>query len=218
MKRNKYHVQLGTYAVVGSNSIASPRIYVSSHVSAPAGEVDPITSTPLPPRRQVASRVQRRQAGIKAISQRVPLKSTVTNVAGASAQRSSAMPKHQSPPAKGLAMNKALAIIGCLVFVLGIMTLVKVSEMTEKSKGIDSVLTQITQCKKENDDLTVELAAASQDTDVWYNASQKLGMISAKGVSVVYLEAPQTRTAQVAQADVPPARSGIYATLFGFLD
>ena len=230
MTRGRYRVEYGAYAVVGSSSLSSPRIYVSPHVKAPAGEVDPVTNMPVIQRRQTVSRARRREAGPEA--RRVPLAQRTMGVspnaapgergagqAGASrTMAAGTAPRHQSAPGKGVALNHAMALIACLIFVLGIMTLVKVSEMTEKSKAMNSVLNQITQCKKENDELSVELAAANQDTDIWYSASQQLGMISSKGVSVVYLEAPQTRTAKAQEADVPPARSGIYATLFGFLN
>jgi hypothetical protein len=44
-------------------------------------------------------------------------------------------------------------------------------------------------------------------------------MVSAEGAEVVYLTAPETRKDTASNmAAVPQARTGIYATLFGFLE
>lgn len=99
------------------------------------------------------------------------------------------------------------------------MTLVQTSRMTEKAKINSMLKAQIEEGLKANDALAVDLSKASDSAKICYAAARNLGMVSAEGADVVYLVASDTRPQNPsAQATVPPVRSGIYATLFGFLE
>ena len=78
---------------------------------------------------------------------------------------------------------------------------------------------QIEAVQKANSELAVQLDAAADGAKICYSAARNLGMVSAEGAEVVYLTAPQTRSdTDATKAAFPQARTGIYATLFGFLD
>ena len=65
----------------------------------------------------------------------------------------------------------------------------------------------------------MQLDEKSDGAKICYTAARELGMVSAEGADVVYLTAPATRyDTESVQSAVPQARTGIYATLFGFLD
>ncbi len=130
-----------------------------------------------------------------------------------------AAPRHERPLKRGLSLATALCIAGFFVFVLGIITLVNTSRMTEKSKALNTLRTQIEAGRKENNELAMQLDQVSDGAKICYTAARELGMVAAEGADVVYLTAPLTRRDTLdVQAAVPQARTGIYATLFGFLD
>ena len=109
--------------------------------------------------------------------------------------------------------------MGFFVFVLGIITLVNTSRMTEKSKSVSSLRAQIEAGQKENNELAMQLDEKADGAKICYAAARELGMVSAEGADVVYLTAPSTRReTQSVQSAIPQARTGIYATLFGFMD
>jgi cell division protein FtsB len=109
--------------------------------------------------------------------------------------------------------------LGLFVFVLGIITLVNTSKMTERAKALSAQRTQVETAQKENAELALQLEEASDGAKICYAAARNLGMVSAQGADVVYLVAPSTRMQKDQEkAAVPQARAGIYAALFGFLD
>ncbi len=183
----------GRYAQVGVSSGSACRMTVRPNVLLPYGDVDE-NDTPIPPRRPIR----------RAPRMRPP---------------ESAMPRHERPVQGGLSFTAALSILGFFVFVLGIITLVNTSKMTEKSKSLNSLRTQIEAGQKANNELAIQLDEASDGAKICYAAARELGMVSAEGADVVYLTAPDTRKdTGTVQAAVPQARTGIYATLFGFLE
>lgn len=215
----KTYVYQGKYAVMGGQNLNGARISVRPHVRLPASEVDPRTGELLPPKPSAQRNPRsQRQAAKAQPAKPQPVKAQAWESAGLKP------PIRGIPPAKtrekGLSLSRALALMAVLVFLLGLSSLARYSEVTQQSKTVSRMRDELAQVRKETEDKRVELADLSKDTDVWYNASQKLGMISAKGVSVVYLTAPQAQSVSTgySQADVPPARTGIYAALFGFLD
>lgn len=128
-------------------------------------------------------------------------------------------PRHERPLKRGMSLTTALCIMGFFVFVLGIITLVNTSRMTERSKSLNALRTQIEAGQKENNELAVQLDEVSDGAKICYTAARELGMVSAEGADLVYLTAPLTRKdLGNVQAAIPQARTGIYATLFGFLD
>lgn len=183
----------GRYAQVGVCSGSVCRMTVRPSVLLPFGDLDE-NDMPIPSRRPV---------------RRAP---RMHPSAGAA-------PRHERPVQAGLSYTAALCIVGLFVFVLGIITLVNTSKMTEKSKSINSLRTQIEAGQKANNALAIQLDKASDGAKICYAAARDLGMVSAEGADVVYLTAPETRKdTGNNMAAVPQARAGIYATLFGFLD
>jgi hypothetical protein len=183
----------GRYAQVGVCSGSACRISVRPNVLLPYGDLDE-NDMPVFKRRPVRRAPQMRSAAMAA-------------------------PRHERPVQRGIAFTTALCIVGFFVFTMGIITLVNTSRMTEKSKSLNSLHIQIEAGQKENNELAVQLDEKSDGAKICYAAARELGMVSAEGADVVYLTAPVTRKdTESVQSAVPQARTGIYATLFGFLD
>ena len=98
------------------------------------------------------------------------------------------------------------------------MFLIRVSDMTELSKSVSSLRASITRTQQENAELENQMAQLCSEVNVGYEAA-KLGMISAKGVDVIYLIAPETRDSaailSAEEEEVQPAHSEFFATLLG---
>jgi cell division protein FtsL len=183
----------GRYAQIGACSGSACRISVRPNVLLPYGDLDE-NDVPVIKRRPV------RRAP--------PMHSNAI-----------AAPRHERPVQRGLSFTTALCIVGFFVFLLGIITLVNTSRMTEKAKSLNSLRSQIEAGQKENDELAMQLDEKSDGAKICYTAARELGMVSAEGADVVYLTAPATRKdLENVQSAIPQARTGIYATLFGFLD
>ena len=182
----------GRYAKVGVSSGSATRISVRPNVLLPCGDLD---ENDMP------------------VARRVPVRRAPRTRAEAAA------PRHERPVRGGMAFVTALCVVGFFAFTLGIVTLVNMSRLTEASKALYTLRTQIEANQKANNDLAVQLDSASDGAKICYAAARNLGMVAAEGAEVVYLTAPSTRhKVQEVQAAVPPARSGIYGILFGFLD
>lgn len=183
----------GRYAQVGACSGSTCRITVRPNVLLPFGDLDE-NDMPVPRRRPLRRAPRMRSAAITE-------------------------PRHQRPVQGGLTFRAALCITGFFVFALGIITLMNTSRMTEKAKSLNSLRAQIEAGQKENNALAIQLDEVSDGAKICYAAARNLGMVSAEGADVVYLTVPDTRKdMESVQAAVPQARTGIYATLFGFLD
>ena len=119
--------------------------------------------------------------------------------------------------ATGMRKNAGVAAVAIFCFLLGVMFLIHVSDMTEVSKSVSRLRTNIESVQQENVAMESNLVQLCSEVNVGYEAA-KLGMISAKGVDVIYLMAPETRdSAALLSADdeVPPAHSEFFATLLG---
>ena len=89
--------------------------------------------------------------------------------------------------------------------------------MTEVSKSVSSLQTRIEQTERENAQLESSLATLTSEVNVGYEAA-KLGMISANGIDVIYLMAPETRDSAALlrdEVEVEPAHSEFFAMLLG---
>ena len=118
----------------------------------------------------------------------------------------------------GMRKNAGIAAVAIFCFLLGVMFLIRVSDMTELSKSVSSLRASITRTQQENAELENQMAQLCSEVNVGYEAA-KLGMISAKGVDVIYLIAPETRDSaailSVEEEEVQPAHSEFFATLLG---
>lgn len=88
--------------------------------------------------------------------------------------------------------NAGVATVAVFCFLLGVMFLIRLSDMTEVSKSVNNLQARIEQTQRENTELEGSLASLTSEVNVGYEAA-KLGMISANGVDVIYLMAPETR-------------------------
>lgn len=182
----------GRYAQVGGGS--GCRIYVRPHVCLPGGDLD--------------------EYGAPILGRRFPRRAPRTV-----RPAPEALPRHERAGQGGISITAALCTLGLFVFVLGIITLVNTSKMTERAKALNAQRAQVETVQKENAQLALNLEEAADAAKICYAAARNLGMVSAQGADVVYLVAPSTRMEKdQAKAAVPQARAGIYAALFGFLE
>lgn len=117
----------------------------------------------------------------------------------------------------GMRRNAGVATVAVFCFLLGVMFLIRLSDMTEVSKSVNNLQARIEQTQQENTELEGSLASLTSEVNVGYEAA-KLGMISANGVDVIYLMAPETRDSAALLRDemeVEPAHSEFFATLLG---
>ena len=119
--------------------------------------------------------------------------------------------------ATGMRRNAGVAAVTVFCFVLGVLFLMQLSEMTEMSKSVARTKASITQTQQDIAEMEANLARKTSEINVGYEAA-RLGMISANGVDVIYLMAPETRDAAAllsAETEVEPAHSEFFAALLG---
>ena len=119
--------------------------------------------------------------------------------------------------ATGMRRNAGVATAAIFCFLLGVLFLIRLSDMTETSKAVSNLQARIEQVSQSNDQLESSLATLTSEVNVGYEAA-KLGMISANGVDVIYVMAPETRTSAALlrdEVEVEPAHSEFFALLLG---
>lgn len=179
------------------------RMRVSKGVRLPGGDVDMVSSMPLM-RNERLPRVAR---SLQRKDMRTP-KEKVTHAAKANMNTG------------GMTLSSFAFITTAFAVVLGMVLLFQLSDMMEKNKEVAAIQTAITKAKARNEQLEVDLAAATRETDVWYSASQRLGLIAGKGAESVYIQVPQKYldVTSSQELDVPPVQNGSYAALLGFME
>lgn len=90
----------------------------------------------------------------------------------------------------GMKGTLACVVMAALVCTLGIACLVGRSQVIEAGKRVNNVQARIDAVTLRNEELETELAVSAAEVNVSYQAVQ-MGMISAKGVNVIYLTAPE---------------------------
>lgn len=90
----------------------------------------------------------------------------------------------------GISGVTACVVLVALAFTLGTACLVNRSHVIETSKRVQTMERRIEEINLANEELETELAARAASVNVGYEAAQ-MGMISSKGVNVVYLSAPE---------------------------
>lgn len=90
----------------------------------------------------------------------------------------------------GVKGTLACVIMAALVCTLGIACLVGRSQVIEAGKRVNNVQARIDAVSLRNEELETELAVSAAEVNVSYEAVQ-MGMISAKGVNVIYLTVPE---------------------------
>lgn len=97
----------------------------------------------------------------------------------------------------GLSGAAACVALVCLISLLGVACLVDRSNVIETSKRISSMESRIEEITLINEGMETQLAVSASEVNVGYEAVQ-LGMISAKGVDVIYLSAPESANMTIA--------------------
>lgn len=105
---------------------------------------------------------------------------------------------------EGMSGSAACAALVSLITVLGIVFLVGRSNVIEAGKKANELQRRIEEMTLINEGLETQLAMTASEVNVGYEAVQ-LGMISAKGVDVIYISGPE-------QADLKLAGSGTAMT------
>lgn len=100
----------------------------------------------------------------------------------------------------GLSGPAACVALVCLISLLGIACLVDRSNVIEAGKRVSTMETRIEEMGLINEGLETQLAVSASEVNVGYEAVQ-LGMISAKGVDVIYLSAPEAANMTIANVD-----------------
>ena len=90
----------------------------------------------------------------------------------------------------GMKGTAACVMLAVLVCTLGIASLVGRSQVIEAGKRVSDMQSRIEAVTRRNEELETELAVSAAEVNVSYQAVQ-MGMISAKGVKVIYLTAPE---------------------------
>lgn len=90
---------------------------------------------------------------------------------------------------EGMSCPAACAALACLIAVLGVACLVGRSQVIEVGKKANELQKRIEDVTLSNESLETQLAISASEVNVGYEAVQ-MGMISAKGVDVIYLTGP----------------------------
>lgn len=113
----------------------------------------------------------------------------------------------------GMRGTAALMALMMLVCVLGAACLVDYSQVLEAGKRVSRIQDRIDAISLRNEELETELALSAAEVNVSYEAVQ-LGMISARGVSVIYLTAPENAN-MIPSASVSGLTGEYLATILG---
>ena len=90
----------------------------------------------------------------------------------------------------GIQGTLACTLLAVMICTLGIAGLVGRSQVIEAGKRVSDMQSRIESVTRRNEELETELALCAAEVNVSYKAVQ-MGMISAKGVNVIYLTAPE---------------------------
>lgn len=114
---------------------------------------------------------------------------------------------------EGMSGPAACAALMCLIAVLGIACLVGRSGVIEAGKKANDLQKRIEDVTLSNESLETQLAISASEVNVGYEAVQ-LGMISAKGVDVIYLSGPDDAVLKLA-GSTTSITSEYLATILG---
>ena len=199
----KTYVYKGKYALVGADATSTSRVGVRSHVELPYGDLDRF-SRPIPPEcvpvrnRRVESRLQQQEE--ERIRKEQPqIRAT-----------------HSQKSKYSLSKRGAYGLLLVFALFLGGMLLSQHDALAQKEAAILTLNNQIERQSETNATLQDTLAEASDEVKIRYQAVQRLGMTSPKGVESIEVVAPQTR---VPSANIViPENAGVFASLFALLN
>ena len=90
----------------------------------------------------------------------------------------------------GVKGSVACVMLAALFCALGLMCLVGRSQVLDTAKRVNDMQSRIESVTRRNEELETQLAMSAAEVNVSYQAVQ-MGMISSKGVNVIYLTAPE---------------------------
>lgn len=90
----------------------------------------------------------------------------------------------------GVKGTAACVMLAVLFVTLGVCSLVGRSQVLETTQRVSDMQARIASVTQRNEELETELAVSAAEVNISYQAVQ-MGMISAKGVNVIYLTAPE---------------------------
>jgi hypothetical protein len=187
-----------------NKTAVNERMRINTRVRLPGGDVDVQTAMPITrrPLEQRSLRSARHQPKENRCAREEEKEKRAVNLTGISL--------------RALVMTTSL-----LAIVLGMILLLDLSAMMEKGKEVNAITASVEKTTKQIEQLQVDLAMATRETDVAYNASQRLGLIAGKGAQTVYVQVPakyQQSGFLQAATDAPPVQNGAYAALSGFVE
>lgn len=181
------------------------RMRVSTRVRLPGGDVDMETAMPIE-RREF---VKRNLRSTRHTQQEV----------GPSVEAGEA--KKPSVNLTGISLRHLTMITAMVAVVLSMILLLDLSAMMEKGKEVNAITTSVEKTSEMIEQLRVDLAMATRETDIAYSASKRLGLIAGKGAQTVYIQVPakyQPKDEFFTTTDAPPVQNGAYAALSGYMD
>jgi|GEM_PF-5379216 len=182
------------------------RMRVSTRVRLPGGDVDMETALPIE-RREFVKRNLRSTRHLQKDAR--------------PAQEMEAEPKKAAVNLTGISLRTLFTATAMVAVVLSMMLLLDLSAMMEKGKEVNAITASVEKASEQIEQLRVDLAMATRETDIAYSASKRLGLIAGKGAQTVYIQVPakyQTSDQFPLSSDAPPVQNGAYAALSGYMD
>ncbi|MBQ7865350.1 MAG: hypothetical protein IJ350_03195 [Clostridia bacterium] len=115
---------------------------------------------------------------------------------------------------EGMSGTAACVALVCLIAVLGVTFLVGRSNVIEAGKKANELQQRIEEISLMNEGIETQLAVSASEVNVGYEAVQ-MGMISAKGVDVIYLNAPEAANMQLTGGATAALNGEYLATILG---
>ncbi|MBQ8312472.1 MAG: hypothetical protein IJX84_04625 [Clostridia bacterium] len=115
---------------------------------------------------------------------------------------------------EGMSGTAACVALVCLIAVLGVTFLVGRSNVIEAGKKANELQQRIEEIGLMNEGLETQLAVSASEVNVGYEAVQ-MGMISAKGVDVIYLNAPEAANMKLTGGTTAALNGEYLATILG---
>lgn len=168
--------------------VPTSRISVSASVCLPSSDLDPYTGQ-LKPDRVRRQRTQAKRLEAEALEK----------------ERKKTEESLQREMKKGgvrVTWPTAVVLCGMLVFICLFSSVFQLSEISGLQEQLNVLQRDIQACRTENEDLEVEIAAASDASVICYAASRNLNMIPAESAEAIHLVAVDTRPLQTAKQTV----------------
>lgn len=179
--------------------VPAPRISVSASVHLPGSELDPYTGQLKP------DRVRRHRTQAQRLEQQ--------HLAEEDRRLKESLQREMKKGGVRVTWLTALVICATLAVACLFTVGYQLSILSACQSQLNTLQRDIQACKTENDDLEVEIAAASDPAVICYAASQNLNMIPAASAEAIELVAVDTRPMMTAMHSVQPPVQTVSATV-----